>query len=65
VLERTAYHALPQRARDRLGLSVEQENALVRLVLRPLEHTLTDAEANQIRNQVYRAIHRGPVLELA
>ena len=48
-----------------VGLVAGQENALIRLVLRPLDHTLTDTEANELRNQVYRAIHRSPVLELA
>ncbi|SDS41450.1 PheS-related mystery ligase SrmL [Microlunatus soli] len=65
VLTRTPYAELPAAARERLGLGVRQENALIRLTLRPLEHTLTDDEANRIRNRVYRAIHRGPHLELA
>lgn len=65
VLDRTAYHRLPDRARQRLGLRPDQVNALIRLTLRPLEHTLTDQEANDIRNQVYRAVHRGPRIELA
>jgi phenylalanyl-tRNA synthetase alpha chain len=65
VLQRTPYEELPPAARQRLELLPEQENALVRVILRPIDHTLTDAEANQLRNQIYRAIHRGPVLELA
>lgn len=43
----------------------EQLGDLVRLVLRPLGRTLTDREANALRNDVYRAIHRGTRLELA
>ena len=65
VIDRTAYHRLPERARQRLGLRPDQVNALIRLTLRPLEHTLTNQEANDIRNQVYRAVHRGPRTELA
>jgi phenylalanyl-tRNA synthetase alpha chain len=65
VIGRTPYRDLPSAARQRLGLDEEQDNAVVRLVLRPLDHTLTDRQANDIRNQVYRAIHRGPRLELA
>jgi phenylalanyl-tRNA synthetase alpha chain len=65
ALNRTNYCQLPARARQRLGLRPDQVNALIRLTLRPLEHTLTDQEANQIRNTVYRAIHRGTRLELA
>lgn len=65
ILQRTAYGDLPEPARQRLGLTVRQENALIRLVSRPLDHTLTDAEANDLRNHIYRAIHQGPVMELA
>lgn len=65
ILSRTHYNELPDRAQQRLGIVSEQVNALVRLTLRPLERTLTDAEANQIRNEVYLALHAGPRLELA
>jgi phenylalanyl-tRNA synthetase alpha chain len=40
-------------------------NALVRLTLRPVTATMTDAMANVLRDDVYRAIHIGPVQELA
>lgn len=65
VLARTPWQDLPERARDRLGIRPSQCNALVRLTLRPLDRTLTDAEANGLRNQVYLAIHEGPHQELA
>lgn len=65
VLARTGWAELPDKARDRLGLQPHQTNALVRLTLRPLDRTLTDAEANELRNQVYLAIHDGPHQELA
>jgi len=39
-------------------------NALIRLVLRPLARTMTDPEANRIRDDVYLALHEGPVKEL-
>lgn len=65
LLSRTPYAELPPAARERLGLDPDQQNALIRLTLRPLEHTLTDEQANAIRNRVYRAVHRGPHLELA
>lgn len=65
VLARTGWEELPVAARVRLGLRPDQTNALVRLTLRPLGRTLTDAEANELRNQVYLAIHEGPRVELA
>jgi len=55
---------LPQAAVERLRLAPGQVNVLVRLVLQPLDRTLTDAEANRLRDRIYLALHRGPVLEL-
>jgi phenylalanyl-tRNA synthetase alpha chain len=60
----TSYDDLPVAARERLQLSEGQRNVLIRLILRPLDRTLTDVEANRLRDQVYSAIHEGPVLEL-
>lgn len=64
VLNITSYKALPVRARERLALNPQQVNALIRITLRPLSTTLTDREANEIRNSVYLALHEGSVLEL-
>lgn len=64
TLSRTSWADLPERARQRLGMEPGQENLLVRVVLRPLQRTLTDAEANALRDRVLRAIHRGPTLDL-
>ena len=59
VLSETRYEQLPDAAIQRLGMSRGQKNLLVRLVIRDLDRTLTDAEANQLRDRVYAAIHRG------
>jgi phenylalanyl-tRNA synthetase alpha chain len=64
VRSETSYDDLPVAARERLKLEPGQRNVLIRLVLRPLDRTLTDAEANELRDQVYSALHEGPVLEL-
>jgi phenylalanyl-tRNA synthetase alpha chain len=61
----TPYGELPAAARERLGIGAGQVNLLLRLVLRPLDRTLTDTEANVLRDRVYTALHRGPVAELA
>jgi phenylalanyl-tRNA synthetase alpha chain len=50
---------LPDAAAARLGARPGQRNLLVRVVLRDLERTLTDAEANSLRDRVYAAIHQG------
>ena len=65
LLTLTSYDDLPEGARRRLGLRLGQANALVRLTLRSIERTLTSAEANELRDAAYLAIHEGPVVELA
>jgi phenylalanyl-tRNA synthetase alpha chain len=64
VRSETSYDELPEAARARLQLRPGQRNVLIRLILRPLDRTLTDGEANQLRDLVYTALHEGPVLEL-
>ena len=59
VLSQTAHDALPAAARARIGLQPGQHNLLVRVVLRDLERTLTAAEANELRDRIYAALHRG------
>jgi phenylalanyl-tRNA synthetase alpha chain len=65
VLSSTGSADLPPAARDRLGLRPDQVNVLLRLVLRPLSGTLTDQRANELRDQVHAAVHRGPRPEWA
>jgi phenylalanyl-tRNA synthetase alpha chain len=55
---------LPPAAVERLRMGAGQVNVLLRLVLQPLDRTLTDREANVLRDRVYVALHRGEVLEL-
>ena len=59
MVSETRYEALPSAAVGRLGLVRGQKNVLVRLVIRPFHRTLSDSEANRIRNRVYAALHRG------
>ncbi|MEQ0563270.1 hypothetical protein ABJI51_29690 [Amycolatopsis sp. NEAU-NG30] len=59
IRQETLCARLPQRARDRLGARPDQKNLLVRLVLRPLDRTLSDHEANVLRDRVYAALHQG------
>ena len=65
ILASTGYTDLPPAARQRLGLRPDSYNVLLRLVLRPLAGTLTDQRANQLRDDVYAAVHRGPHQEWA
>lgn len=59
LLSQTPYDALPEAARRRIGMRPGQRNVLVRVVLRPLERTLTADEANELRDRVYAALHEG------
>ena len=59
ILAETPGAALPPSARERLGLQPGQKNLLVRLVLRAVGRTLTDSEANELRDEVYAAVHEG------
>lgn len=65
VISETAHDALKAAARARIGLVLGQKNVLVRVVLRDLERTLTAADANALRDQIYRALHRGSVHQWA
>lgn len=65
VLSDTPVADLPAGAVSRLGARRDQRNALVRIVLRALDRTLTAAEANALRDRVYVAVHRGSRLELS
>jgi phenylalanyl-tRNA synthetase alpha chain len=65
ILSRTPSANLPSAARERLGTRTDQDNVLVRIVLRDLERTLTDHDANVLRDQIYAAIHRGTVHQWA
>jgi phenylalanyl-tRNA synthetase alpha chain len=56
---------LPARALERLGARPDQTNLLVRVVLRDLERTLTDEEANEMRDAIYGALHRGTIHQWA
>ncbi|MET8998289.1 hypothetical protein [Amycolatopsis sp. NPDC004169] len=65
IRQETSYARLPAQARARLGATPDQKNLLVRLVLRPLDRTLSDREANVLRDRAYAALHRGSVHQWA
>ena len=61
ILSETPMRDLPQAAVERIGIQPGQTNLLVRLVLRHPTHTLTNAAANLLRDEVYAALHAGTV----
>ena len=42
-----------------MGMAPRQKNLLVRIVLRHLGRTLTDGEANALRDRIYAEVQRG------
>ncbi|HVL06228.1 MAG TPA: hypothetical protein VM388_09570 [Acidimicrobiales bacterium] len=40
-------------------MNADQKDVVVRLVIRPWDRTLTDAETNRLGDRVYAAIHEG------
>jgi len=65
VLSATPCSQLPPVALERLGASPDQQNLLVRVVLRDLGQTLTRQAANDLRNRIYQALHAGTRQQLA
>jgi phenylalanyl-tRNA synthetase alpha chain len=65
VLSATAYQQLPASAISRLGAKPDQQNLLVRVVLRDIHKTLTNETANALRDRIYLALHQGTEYQLA
>jgi phenylalanyl-tRNA synthetase alpha chain len=61
LLSETPAAELPASAVKRLGLHPGQKNVLVEVVLRDLERTITDDDANQLRDRIYDFVHQGTV----
>lgn len=59
ILTSTPYNVLPESAKNRMGISPEQKNLLIRITLKSLSKTLTTEEAKNIRNNIYNLIHKG------
>jgi phenylalanyl-tRNA synthetase alpha chain len=65
VAARTPVGELPASARERIGIADDQENLLVRVVLRHPTRSLAKAEANALRDRIYAALHEGSAHEWA
>jgi phenylalanyl-tRNA synthetase alpha chain len=56
---------LPPAAVERIGLGERQKNVLLRITIRSHDRTLTDAEANELRNRIYATVHQGAASQWA
>jgi phenylalanyl-tRNA synthetase alpha chain len=59
ILQQTPCSALPAPALGRLGAHRDQKNLLIRVVLRHFDKTLSNHEANVVRDRIYAALHQG------
>jgi phenylalanyl-tRNA synthetase alpha chain len=59
ILSSTPCAELPAQAAARLGARPGQHNLLVRVVLRRLDRSITDGEANELRDRIYARLHAG------
>jgi phenylalanyl-tRNA synthetase alpha chain len=59
VLSETPAAEVPPVAAERLGIQPGQKNVLLRVVLRNLDRTLTNIEANMLRDRIYAVLHEG------
>jgi phenylalanyl-tRNA synthetase alpha chain len=65
ILSSTPCAELPLAALTRLGARPGQRNLLVRVILRRLDRTLTDEEANVLRDRIYAGLHHGTAWQWA
>ncbi|MBL8911661.1 MAG: hypothetical protein JNM17_13300 [Archangium sp.] len=64
IVSVTEGRTLPPAARARIGIDDEQLNVLLRVVLRAVDRTLTTEECNQLRDDIYLALHEGRTHQL-
>ncbi|WP_313950117.1 hypothetical protein [Nostoc sp. FACHB-110] len=59
VLSDTPYNELPSLVIQRLGIQPHQKNLLLRMTLRSLHTSISNQQANILRNLVYQQIYQG------
>lgn len=59
ILSSTLCSDLPEAAVARLGARPDQHNLLIRVVMRRLDRSITDSEANELRDRIYAGLHAG------
>jgi phenylalanyl-tRNA synthetase alpha chain len=59
LLQASDYASVPQKARERLGMSASQQNLLIRVTLRSLDGGIPKADANRVYDLIYSELHEG------
>jgi phenylalanyl-tRNA synthetase alpha chain len=65
ILHQTPGGALPVHVLGLLGARTDQKNLLIRVVLRHPDKTLSNQEANVLRDRIYAALHQGTTKQWA
>jgi phenylalanyl-tRNA synthetase alpha chain len=59
LIQASEYASVPEKARERLGMSPGQQNLLIRITLRSLDGSISKEDANQVYDLVYCELHEG------
>jgi phenylalanyl-tRNA synthetase alpha chain len=59
LIQASDYASVPEKARERLGMSPNQHNLLIRVTLRSLDGSISKEDANQVYDLVYSELHEG------
>jgi phenylalanyl-tRNA synthetase alpha chain len=59
LIQASDYASVPEKARQRLGMSPGQQNLLIRVTLRSLDGSIAKDEANRVYDLVYAELHEG------
>ena len=59
LIQASDHASVPEKARERLGMSLDQHNLLIRVTLRSLDGSITKEDANRAYDLVYAELHEG------
>jgi phenylalanyl-tRNA synthetase alpha chain len=59
LIQASDYASVPEKARNRLGMSTGQQNLLVRVTLRSVDGSISKEDANRVYDLVYSELHEG------
>jgi phenylalanyl-tRNA synthetase alpha chain len=59
LIQASDHASVPEKARERLGMSPGQHNLLIRVTLRSLDGSISKEDANRVYDLVYSELHEG------
>jgi phenylalanyl-tRNA synthetase alpha chain len=61
IISETKYEDLLEHVRERLGMTDNMKNILLRVIICPLDKAMTKTEANEIYTHLYSKLHQGNI----